>query len=140
MEGCVAASRVSVVWKVYMLKDVCDNDHRKWFLNFCCQMATLNQGNANLQMLVTAPKTMVMTLFAEAHNFEHELLVTLPRLVTDQHPKVRRTVASGFYEEVVPSAHVDIQVGALESFSLLLENKQLTVHVFHSMLDLSYCI
>ena len=40
----------------------------------------------------------VMTLFAEAHNFEHELLVTLPRLVTDQHPKVRRTVASGFYE------------------------------------------
>ena len=39
-----------------------------------------------------------MTLFAEPHNFEHELSVTLQRLVTDQHPKVRRTVASGFHE------------------------------------------
>ncbi|XP_062523667.1 uncharacterized protein LOC134198315 [Corticium candelabrum] len=55
-------------------------------------MATLNQGNAKSQMLVTAAKTMAMILFAKAHNFDHELSVTLQQLVTDQHPKIRRTV------------------------------------------------
>ncbi|XP_062523432.1 serine/threonine-protein phosphatase 4 regulatory subunit 4-like isoform X2 [Corticium candelabrum] len=150
----------------HVLKDVCDNDHRKWFLNFYCQMATLNQGNAKSQMLVTAPKTMgmpssdcsisdnpisecrrlcaynfpAMTLFAEPHNFEHELSVTLQRLVTDQHPKVRRTVASGFHEVAKILGPILVGVVRPQFLTLLKESSVEVLQGVVSHLGDSLCV